>query len=398
MSATDTAAFVKPRYDAGGFAGLPLRITEALTSGRYDNVVLFLIDGFGWRFFEKFQQAPFLRWTTRHGQAEKLLSQFPSTTAAHVTTIHTGQPVGEHGILEWYYYEPALDAVIAPLLFSFAGTMERDTLKQVDASPKVLYPHHTIYHALSNHGVKASIYQHREYTPSTYSNAVFKGAQTFGYRTLAEALVNLGQGLENSVPLSYHCLYYEKIDSVCHEYGPTAAQTEAEVQAFLLAMEHIFKKSVHRKGRTLFLLTADHGQVEVDPKTTVFLNTDVRFTGVTDFLRTDRTGCPLVPGGSCRDFFLYIKPGRVEEARQFLATRLEGRAEVRLVEQMIIEDWFGGVHSTTFREHAGDLVILPYHGESVWWYEKDKFGQRYYGHHGGLTPQEMEIPLLSWEM
>jgi hypothetical protein len=41
----------------------------------------------------------------------------------------------------------------------------------------------------------------------------------------------------------------------------------------------------------------------------------------------------------------------------------------------------------------GNLVILPYEQESVWWYEKG-FEQKHYGHHGGLTPQEAEIPLL----
>jgi hypothetical protein len=56
------------------------------------------------------------------------------------------------------------------------------------------------------------------------------------------------------------------------------------------------------------------------------------------------------------------------------------------------------VISTRFLARAGNLVILPYRGESVWWFEKDKYEQRFRGHHGGLTKQEMEIPLLSWEM
>lgn len=52
--------FIKPRYDAGGFAALPQRIAGHLSANNYDAVVLFLIDGFGWRFFEKFREAPFL--------------------------------------------------------------------------------------------------------------------------------------------------------------------------------------------------------------------------------------------------------------------------------------------------------------------------------------------------
>jgi hypothetical protein len=88
----------------------------------------------------------------------------------------------------------------------------------------------------------------------------------------------------------------------------------------------------------------------------------------------------------------------VEDAQAFLSTRLEGKAEVRKVTDMAAEGYFGPKISPQFKSRAGDLVILPVRYESVWWYEKNKYEQRYYGHHGGLTPQEMEIPLIMWEM
>jgi len=128
-------SFIKPKYDKGGFAGIPDRITNAFASGKYDAVVLFLVDAFGWRFHERFQDAPFIKRIAKHGMIEKLTSQFPSTTAAHVTTIHTGLPVGVSGVHEWYYYEPQVDAVIAPLLFSYSGTKERDSLKSTKIKP-----------------------------------------------------------------------------------------------------------------------------------------------------------------------------------------------------------------------------------------------------------------------
>ena len=93
---------IKPRYDAGGFTDIPRRIREHLASGQYDAVILFLVDGFGWRFVERFQDAPFIKRLTNSGEVEKLISQFPSTTAPHVTTIHTGQTVGESGVFEWF--------------------------------------------------------------------------------------------------------------------------------------------------------------------------------------------------------------------------------------------------------------------------------------------------------
>ena len=53
-------------------------------------VVLILLDGFGWRFFEKVaDDYPALRRFAAASGVAKLTSQFPSTTAAHVTCLHT---------------------------------------------------------------------------------------------------------------------------------------------------------------------------------------------------------------------------------------------------------------------------------------------------------------------
>ena len=374
-------------------------VFQRLSANHYDAVVLFLIDAFGWRFFEKFQDTPFFQQTTRVGTVTRLTSQFPSTTAAHITTIHTGMPVGEHGIFEWYYYDPVVDAVIAPLLFSFAGTSQRDTLKPAGVKPASLFPTANFYRPLKQKGVAATIFQHREYTPSSYSNIVFKGAKASGYRTVPEALVNLTGKLSEARPPAYFFFYYDRIDAICHEYGPGSAQTTAEILVFLMTMEHIFLKALAgSRKKILFLFTADHGQVEVNPQTTLYLNRDPAFSGMEKFLKTDRDGAPLVPAGSARDFFLYIQPVALDEAQAFLASRLAGRADVRKVSELVQAGYFGPLISPQFLARAGDLVILPYQGESVWWFEQDRFEQKFRGHHGGLTPQEMEIPLISWEM
>jgi hypothetical protein len=152
------------------------------------------------------------------------------------------------------------------------------------------------------------------------------------------------------------------------------------------------------KKRILFLMTADHGQVEVSPQNTIYLNTHRDFAGIERFLRTNLKGQLLVPAGSPRDMFLYIKDGLLDEAQSFLASKLEGKADVVRTEMLIEEGYFGPDVSSRLRERVGNLVILPYRYEAVWWYEKGKFEQRFYGHHGGLTPQEMETVLYTYEL
>jgi hypothetical protein len=106
----------------------------------------------------------------------------------------------------------------------------------------------------------------------------------------------------------------------------------------------------------------------------------------------------MVPAGSSRDMFLYIKEGLLDEAKGLLDERLEGRAEVVKAKTLIDEGYFGSVISSEFLGRVGDLVILPYRYESVWWYEKDKFEQKYHGQHGGLTQEEMLVPLIMFEL
>jgi len=390
--------FIKPRYDKGGFAGIPNRITDAFASGKYDAVVLFLVDAFGWRFYERFQDAAFIQRIARHGKIEKLTSQFPSTTAAHVTTIHTGLPIGVSGVHEWYYYEPQLDAVIAPLLFSYSGTKQRDTLKETKIKPSALYPPGVFYPALKKLGVKPYVFGIRDYTPSTYSSVVMRGAKQKSFKTLSEAFVNLKQLLEKETKPVYAHLYFDKIDALCHEYGPTTSQTEAEIETFLLMMDHYFDHIFKGKKRILFLMTADHGASEVDPDTTIYLNKDPRFQGVEKFIRTNRKGELIIPAGSARDLFLYLHEEQLDEAQAFLSQRLEGKADVVKTETLIAEGYFGPEVTDRFRERVGNLVVLPYRHESVWWYEKGKFEQGFYGHHGGLTPQEMETILYTLEV
>ena len=407
--------FIKPRYGSHCFADLPSTLKYLLTGvgapslapdvlerfePRYETVILFFIDSFGWRYIEQYSDDyPFLRRLAQEGQISKLTSQFPSTTAAHVTTIHTGLPVGQSGAYEWQYYEPQVDAVIAPLLFSYAGTRQRDTLNATQFAPARLFPYTTFYQDLAPYGVASTIFQHREYTPSTYSDVVFQGARVIPYSTLPEALANLQLCLAQHPTPAYYFLYFDKIDALSHQYGPSSPQLEAELDMFLTAMDRLFDRKLRGQlSRTLFVMTADHGQIETDPNTTLYLNREARFAGLDAYLETNRSGDLLVPAGSARDFFLYVKDEMLDEAHAFLTERLADEADVVKTAWLIDAGYFGPPPmSDFFLKRVGNLVILAHGNKTVWWYEKGKFEQRLHGIHGGLSRQEMEIPLCLYD-
>jgi hypothetical protein len=49
--------------------------------------------------------------------------------------------------------------------------------------------------------------------------------------------------------------------------------------------------------------------------------------------------------------------------------------------------------SERFRARVGNLVVLPYARQGVWWQETGHADSKA-SSHGGLTPQEMDIPLF----
>ena len=408
--------FVKPRYGSHCFADIPQTVQYLLTGveapalapdvlrsfhRRYETVILFLIDAFGWRYMERYGTAyPFLHRLIHEGHVSKLTAQFPSTTAAHVTTIHTGLPVGHSGTYEWHYYEPQVDAIITPLLFSYAGTNARDTLLSTHIAPASFFPYTTFYQTLARYGVTSTILQHREYTPSTYSDVVFQGARVLPYTTLSEALVNLQALLAEQTTPAYYFLYFDKIDALSHQYGPSSPQVAAELDTVLTAMDRLLAQKWSRpQTPTLFIMTADHGQIDTDPKTTIYLNLEPRFAGLEHYLKTNGNGELLVPAGSARDMFLYVKDDLLEQAHLFLAERLAGKAEVVKTHELVEAGYFGPPPvSDLFLRRVGNLVVLAHKYETVWWYEKGKFEQKFYGNHGGLTQEEIDIPLCLYDL
>lgn len=403
---------VKPLYQSYCFANLPATVQYLLTGlghsalpadvlgplpTRYNKVVFLFVDAFGWRFFERFSDTyPLLKTFIQQGVVSKLTSQFPSTTPSHVTCINTGLNVAQSGVYEWNYYEPLVDAVITPLRFSYAGDDRQDTLKACGVPPEAFYPTRTFHQTLRSLGVQSHAFQPAVYTHSTYSSIILRGATSlYPFRTLEDALDQLtARVLAKEESPAFYLLYYDLIDAASHAYGPDSQELAEEIGYFFSILEQRFYQKLRRlTGDTLLILTADHGQIEVSPVTTFYLNREL--PEIKRYLRTNRAGASLVPAGSARDMFLHVKDEALAEAIDFLQRSLAGRAEVYRTADLVAQNFFGSTTpSQAFRARVGNVVVLPNAHETVWWFEDGRFVMHFQGHHGGLTPEEMEIPLL----
>ncbi len=361
----------------------------------YDKVVLFVIDGLGENYLRKFNEnINFLKTIHKIGSDLFLTCQFPSTTATNITTIHTGLDVAYHGVYEWFYYEPLVDEIIAPVLFSYAGD-NRETL-QNKVNPKDILPTQTVYQKLNQHGVKSVVFQNKKHVNSTYSKILLNGADIKGYNSLSKGIKALANCINIKNGKTYYLFYYDAIDKTSHKYGPESKKSSKEVKKLFNSIEKLQIMLNNTDEDILFILTSDHGQISLDNKKNVYLNQE--FPEIEKYIKKSRNENLLVPAGSARDMYLYIEDEMLDDVLNLLKNKLYKKAMVCKTSYLIKHNYFGRKKiSSALQNRLGNLAILPLGNWTVWWYEKDTFGVNNSGHHGGLSGEEINVPLLVWD-
>lgn len=391
---------VRPLYGSFCFSRIPGTVERLLLGGDapalpesclsglegpWQRIVLVLLDAHGWEAVGRHAEHPLLRRIEGEGVLSCLTSQFPSTTSAHVTTLGSGLPVGLHGIYEWFLYEPSLDRIVAPLRFAFAGDDEPETLRGVLA-PEALFPEASLWQRLADRGVACAAAQPEQLVGSTYSAAAARGARMLPFSTPEEGLSAVAAFLGGPGP-RYAGLYLDGFDSVSHLYGPRSPEADEVARAYLDELDRALA-ALGAAGPTLLLLTADHGQVGIDPAQTMYV--DLVWPELAGLLRTGADGLPLAPAGSPRDLFLHVREGCVDEVVAGLSARLGDRAEVVRVADLVAEGLFGPEIGEPLRRRLAEVAVLPVPGESAWWWGDGRHAQRFRGHHGGLWRGEAE--------
>lgn len=343
-----------------------------------EKVVFILVDAFGWKFYKSVREdSKFFKEIRKRGIEEKITSQFPSTTTAHVTSVITGKDVSTHGFFEWFTYDSKINEVFTPFLFDYEGKEE-------------ILPKDNLFKELKENGVCSTIITPNYINNSYYSRELFKDGKVKGYDSVEEMFDILLQGIKKDKGKNFYYIYYPQIDSIGHEYGMSSYKAYFEINNFIKALDN-FYNNVLDKGvnEGIFILSADHGQMEI--KDRIYLNELI--PNIDEYMLKDSKGKSIVPVGYNRDMFLYIKKEFETYVYELLKEKFKDKGEIYLVKDLIDKGVFINP-SETLLSRMGNIVIIPYDGYGVWWFEKGKYEISLKGSHGGLTKDEMEIPLL----
>jgi len=326
---------------------------------------LLVVDGLGWELLRDHPAAaPFLSELAVHGGP--LTAGFPATTVTSLSSLGTGRPPGQHGMLGYQVAIPGQprllnglrwDSSVDPLAWQPGETVYQRAVEAGVSAFRVAAP------ALETTGLSAAVMRGNSYRPAESLGALAAEAAA-ALRAADRALVTV---------------YHGQLDSTGHVFGCGS-------DAWRYHLGHVDKlaeqlASAIPAGTPLYV-TADHGMVDVGPADRIDADTT---PGLLD-------GVALL-GGEPRARHVYAVPGAGADVLQAWRAIIGSRAWVLSRDEAIGAGWFGPVEPW-LADRIGDVVAAPAGPWAVIASEAEKLESSLIGMHGSLTSADQLVPLL----
>ncbi len=361
--------------------------------GRFSKVVMFFLDGFGFLQWQKYAaEFDVLRRFSERGNVYPITSVFPATTVAGVTSMNTGVPPAQHGLVEWWTYFRELDSIVTILPFNRLGSEQRDELRKEGIDPKLLLDRTTVSEQMVAAGIQPYSFLSEKYVDSAYNSVASRGTRFIAYASLEDFVIKLSSTVATTKGPAYYYAYWPGIDDAGHIYGTHSEKYITAIKEFSGVVEREFFHKLSSKiaRETLVLLAADHGQVPVDPSTIFSLN---EIPGFVDMLAVSTKGKKILPWGLPRDVYLQVQDGHVDDVLALLREHLGDTADVLRSRDALEHHYFGyGMPHPEFASRIGNIMILPRGHNGVWFEHIPGRRAEHRGMHGGMTDEEVLIP------
>lgn len=359
-----------------------------------EKLIFLFVDGLGFNLFEKVGlKYPFFQNLSERGISSKLTSVFPSTTSAAINTINSCLSPLEHGLPEWTIYFHELGTTLESL--PFTPVMPEDLKKTLNPPQDILFDKENIYQKLNKIHVPSFSFLHKSYSDSFYNKKAYDGSQIIGYSSITDLIVSLKKMVFSTKGKAYFLVYWSAIDSSSHNFGPESEEAAAEISLFSYMMQEEFINKMDKRvlSKLALFLSADHGQVGVNPRDTFYLE---KIDGLLENFQVGQDGKVIPPTGGARDVFLHIKEEKLEQILELLRKELGSVAEVVKTEDVLKKGLFGsGTIHPKFLDRTGNLLILAYKNHTIWYHFNPEKDFEFRGYHGGLSPDEMIVPFIS---
>jgi predicted AlkP superfamily pyrophosphatase or phosphodiesterase len=321
-----------------------------------EQVVLFVVDGLGWnQLVERQALAPVLAASV----GQPITTVAPTTTAAALTSIATGAPPGEHGVVGYRIRTggETLNAL-------------RWSTENGDARERVLPDE---MQALTPFGGRNPVVITKaEFETSGFTRAHLSATRFRGYSTVATMVHEISKAIAEGERFVY--AYYDGLDRVGHERGHNDA-FDAEfafVDRLVGEIRDVLPPAV------ALAVTADHGQIHTGDQIVPIHESVMRHVvGVS---------------GEARFVWLHAIPGNESSLLEAAQAAHHDNAWVLSVDEVLTKGLLGAQVTPAARARLGDVAMIVH--SKVALVDPAAPPSILIGRHGSLTADEMYVPLL----
>ncbi len=351
---------ILPDYLGASVAGLVPALLGAKPAGWLPSclkgaeaVVLLVLDGVGWRALEQHHLPVF---SVLEGGP--ITTVVPSTTAAALTSIATGNPPARHGIVG---YRMRVGGQVLDVLRWRVPEGRPPAPDAVASIPAFL-------------GRPVPVVTRGEFARTGFTEAHMNGARFVGWRTTAILVEHVRRLVDAGERLVY--AYYDGVDKVAHEYGLEDGFFAAELASTDRLVGDLLEAL---PPQAALLVTSDHGQVHF--REWVKLGPVAKM--VTAY------------AGDARFRYLHVRPGGTAALAKAAEELCGDRAWVFTRDRLVDEGWLGPEPpSGPVLSRLGDVTLAA--RGSVAFVDPTHIQEtRLVAGHGSLTAEEMLVPLLA---
>ncbi|MCY0859095.1 MAG: alkaline phosphatase family protein [Sulfolobaceae archaeon] len=326
--------------------------------------LLILVDGLGYDLFTKVYRTQQIKGV----EVVKGYTVFPSTTATVITTLFTALTPAEHGVLGYITFSKVLGSLVNSLRYSHPSEQDRDSLKDGLSFSKAFPEVRSYLEDVKDKNTVEIIpkgIEQTEFTIATHG----KMKETRTYTNYWDGIYNLRKVLEDE-KYEFVYFYIDAVDSLEHKYG---ALTEPVLEAATTIVNDLISLAVKFKDKFSTVLTADHGQVTVEKM--IKFNDDRRLLEMVE----------VPPYGDSRAIFIRSR----YNVKKYLE---ETYPQLRVYDrQEIVDKRLLGKDSP----YIPDYIAVPLDNKGyVYVFKEASELEKLKGHHGGLSKEEMEIPMV----
>jgi len=303
---------------------------------------------------------------------DRIVSGFPTTTAAGIASLCTGTGSGSHGLVGYRVLVPGQDRIVNQLSGWDAGMV-----------PETWQRRRTVFEQASDDGVVCTVVGQAKHRRSGFTRAVLRGADYLGVDRLAERVRAAADTA--ALPgrrITY--LYVHELDTVAHASG---CEGDRWSQGLEVLDRALASAADRLDGDTGALVLADHGILDVPRDGHILVDTiPGLMTGVRHL------------AGEPRCLQIHLQAGdaeAVQEAARRWRAELGERAWVATRDEAVAHGWFGAEAEPDVLPRIGDLLVAA-RGRTAFYDSRsaDSRSRAMIGQHGSLTDAETIVPLI----